>query len=254
MADGTPKPIEDLANGDKILATDPEQENDVVRRTDMRRSRVSAVLVLSLSAVTGCTVTGNSASGSSGSGLKTRAESSPTPASGGSLTRVAGYAVKEPSAEERVEQRAVKTDDACEPLAYAMSGAAVGKPESAEVRQAVGGGTATTVALAVYEGEHAQEAMAALSDAADDCAKGFPLSVGREEQRVTKVVRELAPQGTDQAMAFEVTAEQGVVKVVVFRKGGTVGYFSTVSTAAAGVGKAFTVPAAVIEAQLLNIA
>ncbi|MPY54995.1 hypothetical protein [Streptomyces acidicola] len=169
---------------------------------------------------------------------------------------VDGYAVTSPADDEVTAQRDVKVaDDVCDPVAYALSTTVVGKPTSTVVREAMGEKAAVTVVLAEYAGEQAQGAMDDLSTAVSECAGGFAVTVNGEERKVGKVVPEIAPQGADQAMALGAVVESGglktPVKVVVLRKGATVGYISAVPT---GKGdKAFAVPAAVVDAQLAKL-
>lgn len=216
--------------------------------------RIAAAASMTLALVTGCTVADSSGAGSSDHGLKVGPEPSPAVTAAGGLgslalsgADVAGYTVKEPAAGGQVAQKNVAADSACAPMAYALSGVVVGKPESVVARQVVRKAATTSVMLAAYEGERAQDAMTALSESADACAGGFTVKVNGDEQQVTKIVREVAPGGTDQAMAFGVTTKKDgakeQLKVVVLRKGGTIGYFSAPS-----------VPKEVIDAQLLKLA
>ncbi|MFJ9585522.1 hypothetical protein [Streptomyces acidicola] len=114
---------------------------------------------------------------------------------------------------------------------------------------------AVTVVLAEYAGEQAQGALDDLSTAVAECADGFAVTVNGEERKVGKVAPEIAPDGADQAMGLGAVVELGgvktPVKVVVLRKGATVGYISAVPTDKGD--RDFAVPAAVIDAQLVKL-
>ncbi|QDY76491.1 hypothetical protein [Streptomyces qinzhouensis] len=143
----------------------------------------------------------------------------------------------------------------CLPVAHALAGVPVGETRSITPGQRItGGGVTTTVTLGLYEGQGGQTAMETLSAALDKCAGGFGASVRGLEQKASKVARDLAPQGAEQAMAFTADVEAAgktvPVKVVVFRKGTTVGWLS----ATGAPGKKLTFPAKVFEAQLVKLA
>ncbi|MPY56805.1 hypothetical protein [Streptomyces spongiae] len=161
-----------------------------------------------------------------------------------------------PAAGDALGQRDVRvTENTCAPVAYVLSGTVVGGLTSMVVREASGEDAAVTVVLAQYEGERAQSAMDDLSTAVAECAGGFTVTVDGDERTVGKVAPEIAPPGADQAMALGAVVESGgvkaPVKVVVFRKGATVGYISAVPTGKAG--KDFAVPHAVVDAQLAKL-
>jgi hypothetical protein len=236
-----------------------------VRTTVLCHAVTAAVSIMTLALSTGCTAGGGA--GSPDDGPKVSAEPSPAVTAAGGLTRlalsgkdIAGHTVKVPFAKDLVVQKDVTAEPAaCAPMAYALAGTVVGESTDTVARQVVGKKTATVVTLAAYEGDGAQAAITALSESADACAGGFTLGLDGEEQRVTKVVRELAPDGTDQAMAFGVTTKQGggkkaPMKVVVFRKDSIVGYFSALNTASPSSGKDSDFPTEVVEAQLLRLA
>ncbi|WP_326632363.1 hypothetical protein OG808_37570 [Streptomyces sp. NBC_01761] len=139
-----------------------------------------------------------------------------------------------------------------------MAGVPVETPVTTAVRRAAAerNGAATSVTLAAYRAEPAAVAVLAdLSSAADACAGGFALTVKGENQQITEITRELAPAGTDEAIAFGLTAEQNgkkvQMKVIMFRKGATVGYLGT--TAADATANDFAAFADVSRAQLLKL-
>ncbi|MFF3556798.1 hypothetical protein ACWD4V_34385 [Streptomyces tsukubensis] len=146
-------------------------------------------------------------------------------------------------------------DKDCLPVAHALAGVPVGKTRSTTPGQQVtGSGVTTTVALGLYEGQGGQSAMELLSGALETCAGGFKASVKGTQQQLTDVKADLAPQGAEQAMAYTANVEKAgktvPVKVVVFRKGTTVGYLS----ATGAPGKKLTFPTKVFEAQLVKLA
>ncbi|MFJ8644737.1 hypothetical protein ACIRNI_01205 [Streptomyces sp. NPDC093546] len=213
----------------------------------MRRRFGVASAVTVLAPLTACTVAAGG--GSSDHGLKRPPEPSPAATVGGlkaaalSGADVAGFTVKVPGDGAAPRREDVAAEERCAPVAFGLVGAVVGKAEETVTRQVVDAkGAATTVTLGAYEKDGAQQAMTELSDAVEACAKGFDVSVKGERQRVTKVDRELAPQGAEQAMAFGITTDKGTVKLVVARKGGALGYFT-----------APVLPQAVVDAQLVKL-
>ncbi|MET9428783.1 hypothetical protein [Streptomyces sp. NPDC003036] len=218
----------------------------------MKITSVRGVLValscVSMTLASGCTVVAGG--GTSDHGLKVPPEPSPAATAAGGLKAaalsgadVAGFTVKVPGDGAVPRREDVAAEERCAPVAFALVGAVVGKAEETVTRQVVDGkGAATTVTLGAYEKDGAQQAMTELSDAVEACAKGFDVSVKGERQRVTKVDRELAPQGAEQTMAFGITTDKGTGKLVVARKGGALGYFT-----------APVLPQAVVDAQLVKL-
>ncbi|MFJ4616745.1 hypothetical protein [Streptomyces sp. NPDC088812] len=139
------------------------------------------------------------------------------------------------------------TDNACAPLAHALSGSVVGKPASTVVRQVSGEGATVTVVLAEYASDQAQTAMDAIGTALDECAAGFTATVDGDEHKVGEVTPAIAPEGTDQAMGLGATVERDGEKsrteAVILRSGTTVAYLSGTPS----------VPAAVLDAQLVKL-
>ncbi|MFD2691458.1 hypothetical protein ACFS5L_42470 [Streptomyces phyllanthi] len=178
---------------------------------------------------------------------------------------VEGHKVSKPTA--TVTQKDVKAgDEACVPVAYAVAGTVLGEPRTTVQREtasepdarakasAAPDITRVLVRLSAYEGDEAQAAMDSLSEAADSCTKGFTLTVDGTEQQVTKIAKTTAPQGADQAIALNVTSEKVPMKVVVIRKGSTLGYFTAINIASAASGKNFAFPTEVVDAQLVKLA
>ncbi|MFF8973202.1 hypothetical protein [Streptomyces sp. NPDC014995] len=215
----------------------------------MTRQRSATTAVVLCALLSACDV----ASGGGGSGtdglLKPTAQPGATARAGGlggaalASRDADGFTVSTPA-----DGRSVKvTQNACAPLAYALSGTPVGKPTSTVVREASGEGAVVTVVLAEYESDQAQTAMDAIGTALDECAAGFTATVDGEEHKAGKVAPELAPEGTDQAMGLGVTVERSgkktPTKAVILRSGNTVAYLSGTPS----------IPAAVVDAQLIKL-
>ncbi|MEU3603560.1 hypothetical protein ABZ714_33360 [Streptomyces sp. NPDC006798] len=169
---------------------------------------------------------------------------------------VPGYKVAAASGVGGKDVRVAEDDEGCLPVAHALAGVALGKPESVSGRRLSGDGVETAVTLGLYDRDGGPAVMDGLAEALKKCAGGFDVTVAGAGQRVAKVVAEVAPQGAEQAMAFgaEVTREGKTVpvKVVVFRKGYTVGQLS--ATAAKTGTKDFVFPVKVFEAQIVRLA
>lgn len=185
---------------------------------------------------------------------------------------VEGHKVTEPTA--TVDRKDIKPgSDACAPVAYAMLGSVVDEPAATVQRETqkkidpaeaaksgdVSGLDATRVLLRLtsYDGAAAQTVMKSLDTAAKACADGFEVTVDGSSQDVTKVSTDTAPKGADEAIAINYLSEaEGTkipMKVVVFRKGGTVGYFTALNLASAATGKDFAFPTEVVEAQVKKL-
>ncbi|MFJ6576499.1 hypothetical protein ACIQMY_11085 [Streptomyces sp. NPDC091368] len=182
-----------------------------------------------------------------------------------------GHQVQKAKPADLVKSDAVATDKpSCKPLADAMSFLATGKPAATAHRKAIEvpkseGATAspkdalgalsapvTSVALGSYDGQGAQEAFASLKTAGTDCAGGFTVIGGGEKTKVTKVAQESVSAG-EESLAWTVTVDMDgepfVTKVAVFRKGGTLASFSTLSLG----GTVKDLPKAVIDAQAAKL-
>ncbi|MFD8210294.1 hypothetical protein ACFV2S_28290 [Streptomyces sp. NPDC059695] len=182
-----------------------------------------------------------------------------------------GHQVQKAKAADLVKPEAVATDKpACKPLADAMSFLATGNPAATANRKVIEvpkteGATAspqdalgalsapvTSVALGSYDGQGAQEAFASLKTAGTECAGGFTLLGGGEKTKITKVAPETVSAG-EESLAWTVTTDMDgepfVTKVVVFRKGGTLASFSTLSLG----GTVKALPKAVIDAQAAKL-
>lgn len=148
----------------------------------------------------------------------------------------------------------IETDRECQPLARALTGTALAAPEDTAVRRVTGDGLVTTVTLASYKREKAAtDALAKLSTAADSCARGFTMKAAGKEYQVTEAVRELAPQGADQAMGLAVTlrtaGKNSTRKVIALRRGPTISLFTT-TAGRTPPPKDLAVPPTVVNTQL----
>ncbi|MFF3504465.1 hypothetical protein [Streptomyces sp. NPDC003247] len=200
-----------------------------------------------------CLLTGCDAASGGGGGedglLKPTAQPGATARAGGlggaalAARDADGFTVST-SADRRTVQ---VTENACAPLAHALSGSVVGKPASTVVREASGEGATVTVVLAEYASGQAETAMDAIGTALDACADGFTATVDGDEHKVGEVTPELAPEGTDQAMGLGATVERDgektAAKAVILRSGTTVAYLSGTPS----------IPAAVLDAQLVKL-
>ncbi|MET8166046.1 hypothetical protein ABZT34_17630 [Streptomyces sp. NPDC005329] len=215
----------------------------------MRSARLGPAVVLCvLPLLSACDVA--SGGGSADGLLKPTAQAGATARAGGlgSAALVSrdtsGFTVSTPD-----DRRKVRVEqDACAPLAYALSGTVVGKPATTVVREAFGEGAEVTVVLAEYASGQAQQAMDAIATALDECAAGFTATVDGDEHKVGKVAPELAPEGVDQAMAVGATVARSSgkatpTKAVVLRSGSTVAYLSGTPS----------VPATVLDAQVVKL-
>ncbi|MFF5104366.1 hypothetical protein [Streptomyces sp. NPDC000134] len=212
----------------------------------MRRAcgYVTLLLCASLSAC-------STVSGGGGAGTLLKPTTAPSAAAGG--TDLAGAALEPADVSGlaaaktagRPEVEAARSG--CAPLAYALSGAAVGDPAATVVRRLSGEGVTVTTVLAEYRPGEALAAMDAIGTALDECADGFTATVDGDGREVGDVVPELAPEGTDQAMGWGASvrsARKSVpVKSVVLRVGDKLAYLSGTPT----------LPAAAIEAQTAKL-
>ncbi|MCX5373260.1 hypothetical protein [Streptomyces sp. NBC_00103] len=211
-----------------------------------RRSAAAAVVLCAL--LSACDVASGGAGGEDGL-LKPTAQPGATARAGGlgSAALVSrdtnGFTVSTPDDARKVRV----TQDACAPLAYALSGTAVGRPATTVVRKATGEGAEVTVVLAEYASDQAQQAMDAIATALDECAAGFTATVDGDEHKVGKVAPELAPEGVDQAMGVGATVTRSgraaPAKAVILRSGNAIAYLSGTPS----------IPATVLDAQLVKL-
>ncbi|NEC87949.1 hypothetical protein [Streptomyces sp. SID12501] len=145
------------------------------------------------------------------------------------------------------------------------SGADLGAdPSDEELAAAALDATTSFVSLASYGQEAAAKAvMAGIGRAVRECAAGgFVYTVaGKDWVKTVKVQKAGVPAGTggaDEVIAANLTVSvdgvSGPVRVVVVREGGTVGYFPATNLASQATGDDFTLPAALVQAQLAKLA
>ncbi|MDR6974885.1 hypothetical protein J2X68_001563 [Streptomyces sp. 3330] len=213
----------------------------------MRYGRLGPAVVL-CALLSACDVASGGAGGEDGL-LKPTAQPGATARAGGLggaalVARDAnGFTVSTPDGARKVQV----TQDACVPLAYALSGTAVGKPVTTVVRKATGEGATVTVVLAEYASDEAQQAMDAIATALDACASGFTATVDGDEHKVGRVAPELAPEGVDQAMGVGATVTRSgkaaPAKAVILRSGNAIAYLSGTPS----------IPATVLDAQVVKL-
>ncbi|MFI7500218.1 hypothetical protein ACIBVL_17300 [Streptomyces sp. NPDC049687] len=191
---------------------------------------------------------------------------------------VKGYKVDSGDDTLPKSKTAVKTDKAaCDPLAWATAGLAPGdtdanasnsvtedksasvtaSPSEADIEDAFNVNM-TFVGLSSYDGDGAEKAMKAVSDGVTACSGGYALAAEGEKSKVTKVASEKGTGGGDESVAFsedvDVDGEgTATFHTEVIRKGNTVATFYTVNFAALASGKATSIPAAVVQAQVTKL-
>ncbi|MFE0424709.1 hypothetical protein [Streptomyces sp. NPDC058953] len=230
-----------------------------MRVTTTPRARTAAALTAAcLIGLTACSGSG----GGDDESVKGPIDTGPTagPVSKDALARavveaVPGHRIAAGGAVTAGDVRVGEGEKDCLPVAHALAGVALGKPESVTgQREVTGEGVVTTVTLGLYGRDGGPEAMEGLAEALQKCGGGFSATVKGVGQKVSKVAAEVAPQGADQAMAFGAEVTRGgktvPVKAVVFRKGITVGYLSATGADI----KDFAFPVEVFEAQIVRLA
>ncbi|WP_217241335.1 hypothetical protein [Streptomyces sp. AC555_RSS877] len=251
------------------------------RSSGARIGATVAVSVLSLALITGCSDEGSDDSkGSTDSGSSS--SSSPTTAakaySAAELEKlllaqgeVKGYKVTSGDDTLPKSKSVLKNIDKaeCEPVAYAMAALPPGDTdasasntvtEDAPTDAASAGDfaeafnlTATYVGLSSYEGDGAEKAFKAVSDGVAACSGGFGFTADGTDTKITKISSEKASGAGDESVAFAVDSgaegESGTFHTEVVRHGSTIATFYSVNFAALTTGKAYDIPAAVIDAQ-----
>ncbi|MDH6568143.1 hypothetical protein M2164_003314 [Streptomyces sp. SAI-208] len=256
------------------------------RSSRARTGAAATVSVLSLALVTGCGGGSGADSGKAAASPGTGTSAATAPAakarSAAELEKlllakgdVAGYDVDPGDDTLPKGKSAVKADrSACTPLAYAISGLPPADTE-ASANNTVTSQTSTPspgaldeasvegafdidmtiVGLSSYEGDGAEKAVEAVSDGIAACSGGFGIAAEGENLKITKVAAGKASGKGDQSVAFAVSSDMdgegtATFTVDVVRVGSTVSTYYTVDFASLGSGKAATVPAAVLDAQV----
>ncbi|WOX12119.1 hypothetical protein [Streptomyces sp. N50] len=259
------------------------------RSSGIRLCVTVAVGALSLALITGCSDGGsdkaesNTEKAAQGSEKNTAKALTVAELKKRILTQadVTGYEVGAVSG--GVARAAIKAEEKCKPLLYPMSGLAPTvasaetnrmateekKPSAAatdlddmseaEMDKALTESMSidvTIVTLSSYDGDGAQKAVKAVSDAVTDCAGGFTAASGSDEQKFSKVVTEKGSGTGDESVAFAANGEMddtegkaAVVHVEVVRHGNTVASYYTMNLGKMVSDKAYTIPAAIITAQ-----
>ncbi|MFF5333798.1 hypothetical protein [Streptomyces sp. NPDC013181] len=192
---------------------------------------------------------------------------------------VAGHKVTKAGAADKIDAKDVTADKAaCDVVADLLMGAKAGEPAASTQRKVISEPkadaakdsedideafnaafdiTTTMTTLAAYEGKGAEETLASLRTAATDCASGFTITAAGEKQKVAKI-EEAQVKGGEEAAAWTVTIKTDdgnmALKLVALRQGTTLASFSAMNLAAAGSGKDFDLPTAVVDAQAKKLA
>lgn len=250
------------------------------RSSGVRVAATVAVSALSLALVTGC---GGDSGGSDAKALSAAELKKSIIVQGD----VEGHKVSAVEAKKLPAAKSVISgDEKCKPLTYVMSGLAPGdaavetrttateekKPTDAasksldelsegQVEDALNESMSvnvTVVGLSSYDGDGAEKAIKSVSDAVENCAGGFSAGDKGEEGKFTKVAAEKGSGSGDDSVAFAVTSDMeegqaGQVHAEVVRHGNTVATYYTMNLGALMTGKAYSVPAAVIDAQAAKL-
>jgi hypothetical protein len=258
------------------------------------RARLSALTasgLLSLALVTGCSggsdakpdaAKSSGASSAAGDGTSGRARSADELA-GLVVTSgdVEGFEVTEPGQDDLFggswKDLKVEGGDGCDPLVRALSGSPVGEAAAHLSRQATqqrpeapGEGDSpsladamrldvTTVTLATYDGDGAEQAMKSVSEAVKSCSDGFTVTLpGEEPSSYDEITSEkgVPAEGAEETVAFGLTGEPfekgGSATSVhgqVVRHGNEVVTYLTVNLGDMADGERYEVSAPVVAAQ-----
>ncbi|MEV8091616.1 hypothetical protein [Streptomyces nigra] len=262
------------------------------RSSGVRAAAAVAVSALSLALVTGCGGgSDDSSNGSDGQSTKdTKAAKALSAAEVKSAIiaqgDVEGYKVDGSGKQLPKSKDEVKAADAkCAPIAYVMAGQAPGdaaasasviatqeKKPTADASKALEDLTEgeiedsltsamsldmTAVSLSSYDGDGAEQTFKSVSDAVDGCAGGFSATAQGTDQKITEVTSEKASGAGDESVAFTVVSDEGGEKSTthaqVVRHGSTIVTYYTVNVGLMMTDKAYTVPAAVVEAQTAKL-
>ncbi|MGW4545177.1 hypothetical protein ACWEN4_02215 [Streptomyces violaceorubidus] len=189
-----------------------------------------------------------------------------------------GEVATELSADDQVAKDRISADDtACLPLVHVQGAVAQGEPaadvqrswqgqsESPSQSKGPDGRDMTDIDVnkimlnvASYADGGAEEAMAGLKAAVEKCADGFDATVGSDRMRVTKVSGLDRLKAGDEGLTVDIgvaTGEDtdGLMKLVVVRKGTTLATFSAVNLSSMMTGAQFEVPAEVVDAQVAKL-
>jgi hypothetical protein len=112
----------------------------------------------------------------------------------------------------------------------------------------------TVVTLSSYDGDGAEKALKAVSDAVKACSGGFSGVQDGEKGKFTKVAEEKSSGLGDESFAFTATNDAGKdgalpLHAELVRHGNTLAGYSTINIGAMMSKKAYTVSAPVLKAQ-----
>ncbi|MFJ8635816.1 hypothetical protein [Streptomyces sp. NPDC093568] len=250
------------------------------RSSGVRAAATVVVSALTLALVTAC---GGDSGGSDAKALSAAELKKAIIAQGD----VDGYEVDASGKQLPSKDQVKSTDDKCRPLANAMGGLPPGdsavsstavmakqekkptdKPSKSladmspeEIQDSLSGAMSldmTVVGLSSYDGEGAEETFKSVSDAVKNCSGGFPFVMQGEDQKPTEVKPEKASGTGDESVAFTVKSDLedgdvGTTHVEVVRHGSTIATYYTMNLGLMMTDKAYSVPAAVIDAQAAKL-
>lgn len=242
----------------------------------MRAAATVVVSALSLALVTGC---GGESGGSDAKALSSAELKKAILAEGD----VEGYKVSATETKRLPSAKsAITGDEQCKPLVYVIGGLAPGdaaaetrtvatqekKPtdhasksledlSEGDIEDALSESMSvdvTVVGLSSYDGDGAEKAFKSVADAVEKCAGGFTAGEKSDEGEFTEVGAEKGAGGGDESVAFALSSEleagkTGQAHAEVVRHGNTLATYYTMNLGALMTGKAYTVPAAVVDAQ-----
>ncbi|MEU6087704.1 hypothetical protein ABZ865_12970 [Streptomyces sp. NPDC047085] len=257
------------------------------RSSGVRLCATAAVSALSLALITGCSDEGSKDSGNGKGGEAGKpAAKALSAAELGKLIiakgEVPGFKVGPVEGGVPADD-AVKADDAaCDPLLDVLTGVAPGDPAANTSREAtedkkdptddatsmedMADGKfedaikesmdldVTVVTLSSYDGDGAEKALKAVSDAVKACSGGFSGVQDGEKGKFTKVAEEKSSGLGDESFAFTATNDAGKdgalpLHAELVRHGNTLAGYSTINIGAMMSKKAYTVSAPVLKAQ-----
>ncbi|MEV4044325.1 hypothetical protein [Streptomyces sp. NPDC049744] len=189
-----------------------------------------------------------------------------------------GEVATELSADDQVAKDQIAADnEACLPLVHVQGAVAQGEPaadvqrswqgqsESPSKSKGPDGQDMTDIDVnkimlnvASYADGGAEQAMAGLKAAVEKCAGGFEATVGSDKMRVTKVSGLDRLKAGDEGLTVSIGVAtggdtDGLMKLVVVRKGATLATFSAVNLSSMMTGAEFKVPAEVVDAQVAKL-
>ncbi|WP_327697328.1 hypothetical protein [Streptomyces sp. NBC_00459] len=265
------------------------------RSSRVRACATTTVGVLALALITGCGGEDSGKSKESGASATTQAGKTAKAATEVELEKllvttaeVTGYKAESATAEARAGDS--KSDlkvaaEVCAPIAYAVSGFAPGD-EAAVVQSKVTQDAKkptdtasestddvsdaewqaefaesmnidmTFLTLSSYDGDGAEKAMKAVSDAVAGCGGGFSVNGSTDRTKYTKIASVKTSGFGDESVAFSATGEPeepngatGFTYGEVVRYGNTIAAYTTINLGKVVSGKPYAISAPVVKAQ-----